>query len=266
MKSHFLLAAILAAVIFISGCTDTIEKGDTLYVKLDAPASVFSDETFTSYIDIDNQGNRTYTNVRADFFNTGSFEKLSACEFSSRTIRHNDIEILECQMKYSRFLERNSIESINSRVIYDNNYNFGIIFPVMNEERYNERKVTGKLESLPNTFSLSNDEISAEININENPMVNRVGNSNYIYFTIKNIGSGFMDNIAGSNIRITSVPSGVIYECDTPELMLHDNGVFPKISCRLNTALGESYQNVNIFLSVDYTYELRRSASITVKK
>lgn len=266
MKSNFLLAAILATAVFAAGCTETPIRGDTMYVSMDTPAAVFSDETFTAYLDIDNQGNRTYRNVGADFFNTGSFEKMSSCSFSSKTIRPNDIEILECQMKYNRFIERNTLESVNSRVVYDNNYNFGVLFPVMSESKYNEKKDTGSLESLPKKFSFSNDEISAEIELSENPVINRGGNDNYIYFTIKNTGNGFIENIPSGGIGITSVPSGVVYECDIPSLLIHDNGEFPKIVCRLDTALGESYQNVNIFLSVDYTYELRRSASITVKK
>ncbi len=259
-----MIALLILMALLAAGCVQT-GNAKFLNITMDIPQSVFSDQEFSAYIDISNEGNRTYTNVQADFFNTGAFDKKNSCSLGSRTMRPLDWAIIDCRLKYNRFIERDVTERVDVRIRYDNNYNFGITLLGMSEKKYEERRITGTLESLPRTFSFSNEEISADIELSENPVVDRNDNENYAYFTIRNSGSGFIENINGGDVKITSVPAGMVTDCDAPSLLFHDNGVFPKITCKLARS-SEPYQNIYIFLNIDYNYELRRSGTILVKK
>lgn len=269
MKSAAVVFSIIAVAIScgcLGGTTTSIQQ-DRLDVSLDFPSEVYSGETFRVYLDIKNPGNLTYKALGADFFNTGSFTKLNGCEMQYGDIEPNGMATMECKLKYSREIENPVTETIDARIFYSRNITASLAFPVLSRGEYDTRRQLGTYSELQTGFSQSNNEISVSMEITENPLVD-FGNDKYLYFTITNKGDGFIEEISRNNINVWSVPYGIVSagDCNIPIVLFHDKGTFTKIACKLHPeSVKNDFENAFVFIDVIYDYELRKSASISVK-
>jgi hypothetical protein len=265
--------AVILSVVMASGCVNLFEQqtkiqSDTLQVKIDAPAEVYQGQRFAVYLDVSNPGNLSYESVSLDFFNTGAFSNVTPCSLLGKTIGPNGMQTLECYLKYSRQLERDVQERVDADVTYDKKLDAVINFPIISQKEYEKQRDLKTFQSLSNTFSLHNNELQVDAELTENPIIN-LGSDKYLYITLRNIGGGFINDIRGEDIKISTVPNGIISrgDCTIPTELFQDSGTFTKISCKLyRYGLDNDYTNVYVFLEVNYGYELRTSASIMVKR
>lgn len=267
-------AAVVLPMIFVAFCcgcidnTSTSLSHDRLEASLDYPADVYAGETFRVYLDIRNAGNLTYKDLGAGFFNTGSFTKTSECEMQYGDLEANGMASLECRMKYSRELENPVTESIDARIFYTRNMTASLAFPVLSRQEYDTRRQLGTYSRRQTSFSQSSNEISVEMELSENPLVD-FGVEKYLYFTISNNGEGFIDELQRKNIIVWSVPFGIVSsgDCSIPPVLFHDKGKFTKIACKLHPeSVKSGFENAFVFIDVLYGYEIRKTASISVRR
>lgn len=270
---RLLLSIFLLLVIIACGCVEIQPKPilERVDVSIDAPSQVYRQQEFTVYLDINNAGNGTLDNLEASFFNTGSFDKLGSCTLSSRRVGPYGMQVLECKLSYTGMLERDVSERIDAYVKYKKNISAMADFSIMTPEEKDFLISKRKFQSLPTAFSNSNADISISAQINENPAILVPERDIFIYFEITNTGTGFVNDISSSDIFIWSEPKGLISKekCYIPPVLIHNNGVFPKIACKIDKAAfsrTSGAESSSFFITVKYQYELRSSAYILVKK
>ena len=268
MRLPVLLALISAAICCCCVGTYTTLQQDRLEISLDYPQSVYSGEVFSVYMDVKNLGNLSYNGMIMEFFNTGSFSKQNSCTSGTTRLGPNGMATVECRLKYERQIESPVTETVDSLVAYERNMTSSLAVPVLSEDEYGKRRQLGTYQELSKIFSQSNNEITVDAELSENPVVD-IGGEKYVYFTIRNTGSGFINEIKKADISVWSVPLGIVSkgDCNIPVVLFHDNGVFTKIACRMHPeSVQNGFENAFVFFDVNYIYELRQSVSITVKR
>lgn len=257
IKRHLL---ILILILIACGCIQKEEKR-ALEVILDAPESIMRNQEFSAYLDIINNGSRTYR-VKADFFDVGSFTKMSECSMREAEMRPTFQRTLECRLVYDK-LDTNFYERIDAQVEYSSDFALVQSIEVLSQEEYKMRMLTGRLKDLPTTFSQKNEDIEIILEVSENPIVMR-NVPHYAYVTIINIGNGFVDDLSRDKISITTIPSGYI-NCEIPNRLSAEKGIFPRISCMLSpNVAGEKYLNLFVIINIKYNYKIRKSAEIKI--
>lgn len=268
-RGNVALTLVIAAI--CCGCienTSTSVSYDKLDVRIDYPSEVYSGETFRVYLDILNHGNLTYKSLGADFFNTGSFTRISDCKMHYGNLEANGMASLECKLNYSREIENSVAETIDARIFYTRNMTASLAFPVLSRQEYDTRRQLGTYSRRQTGFSQSNNEISIEMELSENPLVD-FGGEKYLYFTIYNMGDGLIEEIQKKNVVVWSVPYGIVNsgDCSIPPVLFHDRGKFTKIACRLHPeSVKSGFENAFVFIDVMYDYEIRKTASISVRR
>lgn len=272
MSKPFAAAVSLLAVLAVlaSGCVGPVNMEQGLVITMDSPSQVIAGQDFNVYVDAFNNGNRTYDYFYIDMFNTGGFLKLSSCKTAESDLRPNGIRKLDCELEYDRPIQADITEYIEARVKYMGHFSSMTNFLVMGEDEYELRRDTGILETGADFFTYYNEDLAVDVEIESNPVVIIPSRDTYVHITIRNIGEGFVSNLVGNNIIIRSEPEGLVdnenCDIDDDEVLIHNNGVFPRISCLIDRAVISGYNNAYVFAEIDYEYEIRRSASIYVTK
>lgn len=274
-----LLIFSLLVLVFTSGCIKQPPpetKEELLKISLDAPDKVFVGKEFSVYLDIVNDGNKTYENVTANFFDVDGFEKKSTCEASWYKIRKMEMKTVECKLEYPKGDYEKSFEKyIYANVKYKGYISAVSQLVVLTPEEYRVRESTNKLPSPPKSVKEENDELSLEISFNENPFIID-GDHAYIYIKIKNIGKGIIEKINREDFEMRMIIGGNYSSIDPKtncsifknnEEICVQGDEFPLIVCDLGnfTSLEKNYDVVFITINLKYEYEIRTSRKIKIE-
>lgn len=270
MSGKFSIFLSLLMIFLVSMCTSqntgNSGYGDSIKVTIDAPSEIFVNREFTVNLEIENRDNVTFDNVIMSFFNTGSFEKLSSCSLGPFSLEPEKVQVMSCRLRYSGDIVGKTSERIDASIKYVKNFSTSVNFQVLSQSEYEKIKIMGTFKNISNEFTNSNSELSLETELSENPVI-KDGQEKYIHFTLKNHGSSLIDSVSRNDIEIRSVPEGIIMksECDIPNILFQDSGVFSRISCQISTYYAqEDYTNTFAFFDLTYSQESRTFATIKI--
>ena len=140
----------------------------------------------------------------------------------------------------------------------------------MNEDEYQRRTATGDYQQKPSNYFYKDSNAMIEIDFSEAPpLVIRPDKKYFVYFTIKNIGNGFISDITKDDFfaRTNEKNVNIIY-CP-PMTTLPPNGkAFPRIACEIKATpdyigLG-GFRNSEIMVKLTYKYEVRNALGINI--
>ena len=145
------------------------------------------------------------------------------------------------------------------------------ILKVISQDEYNLRKNTGSLVTEPKSYSYRDKNIQLDVEFSEELPIIDKGKTEYIHFTIKNIGEGFLELLEAGDIEIkTTTDYEGLLDCDIPARITPIGKEFPRISCGINIDIinPEGYVNYLsnhlVSIDIDYDYEIRKSIPVTV--
>ena len=274
-KPHF--SFILILIILASGCiTQPQVIGGGLFVSLKPdPPTVFSSGIVAINIDVDNKNPRTVTDIKADLFDTGILLG-NACRLQMNFMRPEEFKSFSCTFRAppkDTVLEDRIGTTVNARVEYTTDLPVVQVIEMMTEDEYTQRSQSGKFQPKPSSYAYKDKNVEILVEFSDNmPIVVRQEQKDYfVYFTIKNIGNGFIKEFVYGDLILAPVKEGVpkIVDCpdlESPSWKLEPEGKeFPRIACRLILPQGFSVvENYGLLILLKYRYEVRESADVTI--
>ncbi|MFA4820479.1 MAG: hypothetical protein WC613_06005 [Candidatus Aenigmatarchaeota archaeon] len=260
---------VILSVLAVSGCT-SVTTGNGLVVSLQAdPPMVFSNSVLDLHIDVDNRNMKTIRNVVVELFDTGMLQSNGCMrEFSS--LLPNEFQSISCRLTAPQIVEPNVRTEVNSKASFETDLSANQVFELMNEGEYQRRAATGDYQQKPSNYFYKDSNVMIEIDFSEAPpLVIRQDKKYFVYFTIKNIGNGFIGDIAPGDFsaRTNEKNANIIY-CP-PITTLSPNGkAFPRIACEIKATpdyigLG-GFRNSEIMVKLTYKYEVRNTLGINI--
>ncbi|MBI3190511.1 hypothetical protein HYZ41_02290 [archaeon] len=285
-KYYFFL--LLALVVLLSGCTQSNTVGGSIFLHLSTDSTtVFSGNNVRINVDMENRNPRSVTNVAVSVFDAGLMNIAGGqCVKSFPKVLPNELKTFACPMiapgKEKLLNDRTSTE-VNAKVEYTTSLSFVQLVEMMAEEEYKRKSDTGELALKPSHYSYSDDNVRVDVDFSsempimiKNPKLPQYSPQNYfVYFTVKNIGNGFMDDIQYNDFTVSPVgisPVGIstgnIADCvSTKEgwSLKVQGKTFPKIACMLNLPADmKSIENYGMLVTLNYRYEVREKTNIVI--
>ncbi len=248
----------ICSIIIISLCVES-KSYYGLEISIDAPTEVLKNQEFTVFLDLKNNGTKSY-DIEAEFFDVGLFTKKGECK-KKFELKPRFEQSLECKLIYEKELEKEMLQTIYASVIYSSEFSMVKEIVLMTQEEYEGRRITKRLEGLPRTFVENNNDLEVLLELSENPIIVREANQ-YLYLTIRNVGNGIVKDI--ENLEIKILPN-IPIECDIPEKMYVER-YGERIACKINAKnIEKSYLNAYVIINIKYKYQLKSFAEIIVR-
>lgn len=265
----------ILSVLAVAGCT-SISNSQGLSVTLQAdPSTVFSKSGTILHIDVDNRDQKTLNNVRVELFDTGLLQFIDPLHQSSKCLKSfprllpYEFQSLACSLYAPQISEASVQTEVNSRVSFDSDFSATHVFEVMNENEYQRRLASGSYEARPRSYAYGDRNVMINVEFSENPpMVIRPGKKYFVYFTITNAGSGFVNDIKPDDFSVQNDNILDTQNC-LPKTVLSPSGrQFPRIACEVipqpEFLRGRDFRSTDFLINLKYTYELRNSLGISV--
>ena len=276
MKISLLL---LLFAVLASGCIASSPAGGGLFVSVTPdPPVVFSSGILRINIDIDNKNPRTVADVSAQVFDTGILSG-NTCQQQISFMRPDEFKTFSCilQAPQREALVQNQVKtSVGTRVSYTADLSAAQIVEMMTENEYLQRTQSGRLQARPSSYVYTDKNVEIDVEFSDAmPIIVRpdVQKDYFVYFTIKNTGNGFIENLKYGDFILAPVrpdePNIVICpDLNSPSWKLEPEGKkFPRIACRLALPSGVSVvENYGLVVLLKYRYEIRENTVVTVIK
>ena len=266
---YAIIIAILS-VLAISGCT-SVTTGNGLVVSLQAdPPFAFSNSALDVHIDVNNHNMKTLRNVVVELFDTGMLKSEGCRREFSRPMLPNEFQSISCRLTTPPINESSIRTEVNSKASFESDLSANQVFEIMNEGEYQRRTATSDYQLKPSNYVYRDSNVIIEIDFSEQPpLVIRSDKKYFVYFTIKNIGNGFISDIKPEDFFAgTSERNMNIIDCP-PMTTLSPNGkTFPRIACEIKATpdyigLG-GFRNSEIMVKLTYKYEVRNALGINI--
>lgn len=284
LHPKYKLAGLILLLVLVSGCTSIRDQGLVMALQAD-PSTVFSKSSTLIHIDIDNRNQKTISNVFVDLFDTGYLFDAGILSIESGNL----IVSGKCSQTFDRLLpfefqsmickldapETNATTQtqVNALVSFDSQLDATQVFQVMTEDEYQNRAASGGYEPRPSKYIYQDKNVMIKVDFSEPlPLVVRPGKKYYIYFTITNIGDGFIQVIRPDDLTITPVTNNMplAVNCQPRQPLAPVGKEFPRIACELDLPsqfwTGGNFLNADFIVSLNYRYEIRNSLNIGIIK
>ena len=270
---------LISLLILVSGCIDPNIKSESIVNMMASPTQVFAGDEVSLYFDITNKDTKTINNVIFDVFDPGMFTVGEICDTEITDENFPEIEPEEAATGYcvltapssSMLTQPETSNTIKARISFNTSLFTTQIMKVISQDEYNLRKNTGSLVIEPKTYTYRDKNVELTVEFTEELPIIDKGETEYVHFTIRNIGEGFLELINREDIEIKLTDSeSDILECDIPPAMTPIGKEFPKISCsidvdKINPDGYVNYlSNYIINIDIDYIYEIRKSIPVTI--
>lgn len=246
--------------VMISCCVEN-KVSKELIINMDAnPDRIFTNGKTILTMDITNEGNKTIRNLYLDVFDTG-FLTGKECKKSVAELGPDRFETLSCKLFAPPTIPSPTFENIiEARVKYQDTFSVSKLIKVISREEYDLEMKTGRLELEPKTYSFSDNNIELTIDFSkEIPFVE--DRKENVYFTIRNIGNGFIDSLKPDDIRIESE----IVKCPPQVELLPLGKTFPRIACEIYVPKNINYlSEYMLIININYDYEIRDSVVVEI--
>ena len=252
---------LLAIVILAGGCTSIREGGLSVALQADPP-NVFSKSTTLLHIDLDNRQEKQVNNVDVGLFDAGLLD--GRCSQHYDRLLPFEFQTMTCSLIAPQVNNTVGTE-VNSRVSFDGLFSSNHVLELMNENEYQRLVTTGEYMQRSQDYIYRDSTVQVEVEFSEPPpLVIRPGKKYFAYFTISNIGNGFISDINPDDFVITS--DGIL-ECPPQTMMSPSGTFFPRVACEIYVSpeyLARGARSSDIAITLKYRYELRNSLRIDV--
>ncbi len=275
----YIAAAAIFSLIIVSGCTSTTSEGLSLSLQAD-PARVFSGSTTTLHMDVDNRDSKALYNVLIKLFDSETLKTVSVdnggnvCEKRMERMLPSEFQTLSCILRAPAVLESKTAK-LNALVSFQTSLSATQIFEMMNEKEYERRVASNDFASASKSYVYSDRNVQIQVEFSSMPPLVIVPDRKYyVYFTIRNIGQGFLGDINPGDLVFRSTDSRApidFLRCQYPTAVLPiTEKSSPKIACEI-IAPGDYFTTRNFgtgsfVIELNYKYELRRDLSVDIVK
>lgn len=273
----------LASLIFVSGCIFTnvnVIGGGLSTTLVPDPPSIFSLGTVRINVDLENNNARDIKEVSYDIFDSGRLTRLTnqpqgaLCSTRVEKMRPQEFRSFYCLLQAPQITEPSVTEQVNARVTYRTEFPTVQTIEMMTEDEYLTRSSALSLQEKPKSYSYRDENIQLDIEFSDPlPIVVRPGRDYYMYFTIRNIGNGFVNGLKSGDFIIAPARQGspTVINCDETGLnsltwTLEPTGKeFPRIACKLVLPGGvKVIDSYGLLVLINYKYEVRESTSVEI--
>lgn len=258
-------AILLILILAVGGCTSISGGGPLLTLQADPP-TVFSNSLTTLHIDLDNRQEKSIRNVRIELFDTGLLKSDACTRFFPRMLPR-EFQSLSCRLYAPSIEEKSVVTEVNVLVSFESEFTATQIFEIIDEPEYLRRTASGSFETAPRSYTYNDKNVMVEVDFSEPlPLVIRPGKQYFVYFTITNVGNGFIGDINPADFLIEH---GNILKCPQLTTLYPSGKAFPRIACELVLPPGylvNSARNADFIINLRYNYELRDGIRINVLK
>jgi hypothetical protein len=269
-----ILLPVLLLVVLASGCvTPQQVVGGGLFIKLSPdPSTIFSSGVVRLNFDIDNKNPRAVTDITAHIFDTGILSGTE-CKQNIDMMRPDEFKTFVCVFRAppkESILQNEASTSVNALVRYTTDLAVVQLVEMMTEDEYLTRKDSGRLQEKPASYSYKDKNVEILVEFSDKlPIIVRPLDQRdyYIYFTIKNIGNGLIQDIGSNDFLVLPVNRDApnILECENTGQLHLEGKEFPRIACKLVMPGGvKVVENYGLLLMLKYKYEVRESAAVKV--
>lgn len=256
----------LLAVVFATGCVNTPAlTSKSVSISMDAnPDVVFSGGTTTVTMDIENKEAKALKSVNADIFETGMFDYADrACRKEFGDMEPGDFKTLVCNLK-ARKTEDATDNTIWARVKFSSTLFAVQTFDILSQSEHESRKRTGKADEGQKSFTFRDSNLELVMELGNAPLIDGTGKKEFVSFSIRNIGSGFIEKLDKSSIRITLKNAAI--KCPQQDIYIIGRE-FPRFTCQIDlrgTVTG--FITAELSSEITYSYETRISTSVRTLK
>lgn len=290
MKYIIIILSVIS-LIFISGCTTTTVGGGLSLSLYADPPTIFSSGITTLYIDIDNKDVKTVNNVDVTAFDTGllqylvtedwqyMYEAQPSCHKTYDDFAPGQFDTFLCKLR-APYIEQQALQTdVHVRATFDTELSVVQLIEMMSVDEYERRTASGKFTPKPQTYSYQDKYVELQIEFSEQlPVVVRQGKKYFAYFTITNIGNGFIGPVEPGDFYIEQ--PGNILKCKQ-EQFFEEGGItnlldktiepvgrkFPRIACEILMPGDIEYlANYDITVRIRYNYEIRDKISVNIRR
>ena len=295
-----LIILTFVAIILVSGCIGQEPKIDInnglQFNEFSADfISMYDDESNNIYLEVQNVGGTTATDVKAKLYGISSWtvDPSSTKELAPldppliETNTHGEFAMYQWTIEPPKLPQGLSTTfRVSGRVRYDYSTSASSLIKVISETQSNMLRRRGELEEIPVATTNSYGPIKVSLDVFSPITVDENGTEKSILIYVRNVGSGLpfdknkdwpgTEDLGKVNLKITSeTPEAEIKDCSgmdgTP-----DNGVVTlrrgyetaKIACSLvldeSLVSGVPEETVTITMEADYGYYIDRSVDIKV--
>lgn len=260
---------LIALIIAISGCASVSRGGFSISLQADPP-SVFSGSFTTLHIDLDNAQDKSIRNVMVELFDTG-FLRGEKCGKAFPRMLPFEFQSIACTVVAPKIQDTTESE-VNVRASFESDLSATQVFEIINQDEY-ERRLATRYEIAARSYSYQDKNVMMEIEFSDNPpFVARPGKEYFVYFTIRNVGNGFVSSIKPDDFAIVPVARNPNSVLDCPALrtgvMLYPSGnAFPKIACKVvQRGPVDGMESADFVATLSYRYEVRDKLRINIIK
>jgi len=257
---------ILALMIALAGCVEQeVAESDIVSVEA-SPEKVFAGGETILYIDVENKDTKPMGNINIDVFDKGAFSEIE-CDQESMHLDELDPDGLyttQCKLKAPDSVPQQLVNTkVQTRVNYDAKLSIKQLLRLISPENYELMMNTGELEQGPSTYVYRDKNIELQADFSKNmPIIDR-GIKEYVYFTIRNIGGGYLDKLEKGDVTI----SGDKVRCDEIGELSPINNQFPRITCELNLDGDTNYLSSHLIdININYNYEVRKTLYVGIER
>ncbi len=193
-------------------------------------------------------------------------EKLPPCYLEVKRLLPNEKKSKACTLIAPTEIPSDQIKTtIRARMRYRNKFNVTQVIEFISKEDY----LRGNYKQKPQVYTYRNRDIEVVVEFSE-PLPIVVSDKDvYITFYIRNVGNGFVYPLKPEDIEIDQWPQVIDKaSCNfLNRVLIPEQGVFPKISCKLIKPKNPAYLNVYLVnINIRYAYEIRKEIEITIRK
>ena len=272
----------IAFIIFSAGCISqsAVEVKEGLDIRLTAdPSDIHFTEGMTLFVDMENKGNTDFERMDYNLFDTGTMAcggcrqgsvANPLCQGFVEDISPKEIVSLECELAFRPdvpLVQQVSTATLKFKAITANKLRSTAVLEMLSQDEWRRRVTTGTLQTSSGSTATRDNNIQMNIDFTKAMPFAESAASERVLFTItvKNVGNGFIDELTPD--RLTIQQNGNLVGCDFSRKLVPLNGQFPPIFCELAVnAGGALFANYPVTFALDYSYEVRDSADITIRR
>ncbi|GEM_PF-3386808 len=277
---------LLAALVFSVGCV-TQEQGSSLSVILQSdPPVVFENSVARVHVDVTNQDTKRLENVKVQIFSSGvmSFVNEPACVQSGdfKFLLPQEFRTFSCSFRAPKINQDRVTSKLDAKATFDATLSAVRQMELMTEEEYNNRLASSGIAQKPQSYTYSDRNIQLQVDFSEPlPVVIKQGRKFFVKFTVRNIGSGFINALEPQDVELVQKGSldqekegnvlqsinarGEYEPCRLQETISPIGKDFPSFACQiLMPANVNVLTNYNVIISIRYHYEIRDSVTVDV--
>ncbi len=245
----------LILVILVAGCVSETPTTDTLQIEMGADQyKIFSGGSDVFYARFVNNAGKDYKNLKFSVFDAPFFE--GTCEKTADHLPAKSENELYCEIK-STPVNENVKSSVSMAAIFSGTQSIYQIIETISQEEYFRNKIPKK----PQDYTYSDGYIEVDVHFqDELPIVYIPGREYIVTFTVKNVGSGTVEDM-----KISLDKKGVVGECNPEPSEIKYNGEREiTFGCKLVPPEAKVLNVSGVILNVDYTYKVIKTVDISI--